>query len=152
MILTISFGILLLITILALVLGNNFIKFITSIGIDNNSFVNGVSNSFVVNNTDVLFSIDSTQIGGAILILTVTMIALAAVLGITVLATGLNTNSIKTILYAVVLGGTWALLSTLSFPLIVSIEVFGAVIYILLTVGFVVGAFQLISGGSGGGD
>jgi len=149
MLVSVSLGILLLITILSLVLGSNFVDFSDSIGIDNEAFIDGVSNTFVVNNTNVLYSIDATQIGGAILILTVTMIILASVLGVQVLGSGLSSSSVKIIIYATVLGGTWALLSILSFPLIISIEIFGAVLYVMLTIGFVIGSFQLITGGAG---
>ena len=74
------------------------------------------------------------------------MIAVAAITGITVLASGLNPQSARIIIMATVLGGTWGLLSVLAYPLIVTIELFGSVLYVMLTVGFAVGSIQLIAG------
>ncbi len=143
----ITLGLLLLITILSIVLGSSFVEFFSTIGINNEAFVNGSSNTFVVNDVSVLYTIDATQIGGAILILSITMIVLATVLGVSVFASGLNSSSVKIIVYATVLTGIWSLLSILSYPLIISIEIFGSIIYVILTIGFVIGSFQLISGG-----
>jgi len=49
---------------------------------------------------------------------------------------------------AILYFGIWSLLSSISAPLIFGIEYFGTLIYITLTIGYVIGVIQKQTGGS----
>ena len=143
-----SLIIILIIVLLNLVMGNEFLGGIASLGIDNEAIVDGVPTTFVVEATDVLFSIDASSIVGAITIISVTLIGVALVTGISVLASGLNAQSARIVILALTYTGIWTLLSFLAYALIVSIEVFGAVIYVTITIAYIIGVVRMISGGN----
>lgn len=142
-----SLIVMLIIVLLNLIMGNDFLGGIGQLGLDNEAIVDGIPSTFVVEVSDVLFTIDTTTIVGAIAIISITLITIAGLTGITVLATGLNGASIRIIVLAITYAGIWTLLSFLAYSLIITIEVFGAVIYVTLTIGFVIGVVQSITGG-----
>lgn len=85
-----------------------------------------------------------TLLGGAIaIIMVVGIIALG--LGIQVLGSGLSETSVKTLVGGVAYTGIWLVLSVLSAPLILNIETFGTIIYIILTIGYVLGVVQKLT-------
>ncbi len=90
-----------------------------------------------------MFSID--LVAGAIPIL-ITMIVIVIVLGITALATGLSPQTVKIATYLVFYVGIWFLLSQYAEPLIRSIEIFGGIVYVGLTIGYAIGVMQNLSG------
>jgi len=143
-----SLIIIIVIVFLNLVIGNDFLGSVASLSVDNEAIVDGVPSTFVVEATDVLFSIDTSTIIGAITIISITLIGVALITGISVLATGLNAQSAKIVIIATVYTGLWLLLSVLAYSLIISIEVFGTVIYIGITLAYVVGVIQSITGGN----
>lgn len=93
------------------------------------------------------FTIKIDPVAGLIVIFIV-IIVIAALLGIQILASGLSPESIKFIMNAILYFAIWSLLSTLCFNLIVSIEIFGTLIYITLTIAYVIGVIQKLSGGN----
>ena len=129
-----SLIIIMVIAFLNLIVGGDFLGAIASLSVDNEAIVDGIPTTFVVEAQDVLFSIDTSTIVGAITIITITLIGVALITGISVLATGLNAQSARIVILATVYGGLWLLLSVLAYSLIVSIEVFGAVIYVGITI------------------
>lgn len=148
MLVEITLGLMIMMTMLSIILGNVFIPQTVQLAIDNEAFVDGLSNTFEVLTTDVLFQIDTTTLVGAIGVIGITFITVATLTGISVLGTGLNPQSARIIILATVFTGVWVMLSLLSYPLIISIEIFGGLIYVALTIGFVIGVIQSISGGS----
>lgn len=92
---------------------------------------------------DVFFEID--PIIGAIVILLVIGI-IAGILGIQIVGSGLSDWSVRTGVMLLAYGGLWSLLTILSMDLIKSIEVFGVIIYISLTIGYVIGVIERIGG------
>ena len=66
-----------------------------------------------------------------------------------VLGTGLSEGGTRAIVYSAFYVSLWIILSLLAEPLIRSIEVFGALIYMLLTVTYVVGVIKSYFGGDG---
>ena len=92
----------------------------------------------------VMFSIDELQ--GAIVILIAITVGIAFV-GIKVLGSGLSDPSVKVIITATVYTGLWLVLSVLASSLIFSIEIFGAIIYVVLTIIYVIGVIEKISEG-----
>lgn len=143
-----SLIVMLIMVLLNLIMGNDFLGGIAELGIDNEAIVDGIPSTFVVEVSDVLFTIDTTTIVGAITIISITLIAVAGITGITVLASGLNAQSIRIIVLAIIYAGIWTLLSFLAYSLIITIEVFGAVIYVSLTISYVIGVVQSITGGN----
>jgi len=143
-----SLMIMIVIVLLNLVLGNDFLAGITELSVDNEAFIDGVSSTFEVVSENVLFSIDTSTVIGAITILSITIIGIAVIVGITVLGSGLNPQSAKIVILALTYAGIWILLSTLAFPLIISIEIFGSVIYVGITIAYILGVIQSISGGN----
>lgn len=81
------------------------------------------------------------DLAGALVVLT-GIIVVAGVIGIQILGSGLSDSGHKVIIYCLVYGGVWAMLSILASPLISQIEVFGSMIYIALTIAFVIGVIQ----------
>lgn len=144
-----SLIVMLVIVLLNLVMGNNFLGGFASLSVDNEAIIDGIPTTFVVDPTDILFSIDTGTIIGAITIISITLIAVAGIVGISFLGSGLNPASTKIIILALTYTGLWVLLSTLAYSLIVSIEIFGGVIYVSITIAYVIGVIQSISGGGG---
>ena len=93
------------------------------------------------------FTIRIDPVVGLIVIFVV-IIAIAAILGIQILASGLSPQSVKFIMNAILYFVIWTLLSTMSFNLIISIAIFGTLIYITLTIAYVIGVIQKLGGGN----
>ena len=135
------------IVILSLVLGSSFIGVFNEITINNEAIVNGTSTTFSIPSSTVFYNISTSDIVGSIGIITSVFIVAAAIIGITVLSSGLNPQSAKLILLASGYIAIWALLSAISYGLIVSIEIFGGIIYVMLTIAYLIGVVQSLSGG-----
>jgi hypothetical protein len=147
MIIGVSLAIMLILTLLSVVLGNDFIGSVIDTDIDGGSIVNGSSSTFSLTPSSSTFAIDSIQ--GAIAIILV-IVVLATVIGIRIVASGLSDSSIKIITMGTTYFGLWALLSVLASSFIFAIETFGSLIYIVLTIVYVIGVVQ--KGISGGGQ
>ena len=146
MITGIMLAIMLLLTILSIVFGQNFGSGIIDTTAEGITLINGTSTTVVLTKGDVLFSIDIIE--GAIPIMAVMLVAVI-LLGITALATGLSPQTVKIATFLIFYIGIWVLLSINAEPLIRSIEIFGGLLYVVLTVGYTVGVFQSLSGGNG---
>lgn len=145
MIVGITLTIMLLLTILSIVFGQNFGAGIVDSTTEGTTLINGTSTTVVLGQGDVLFSIDLIE--GAIPIMAV-MLVVVILLGITALATGLSPQSVKIGTFLIFYIGIWVLLSINAEPLIRSIEIFGGLLYVVLTVGYTFGVFQSLSGGN----
>ena len=144
-----SLIVMVIIVLLNLVMGNDFLGNIASLGVENEAIIDGIPTTFVVDSANILFTIDTTSIVGALTILTITLIATAFIVGITVVGSGLNATSGKIIMMITVFAGIWGLLSYLAYSLIISINIFGPVIYVSITIAYVVGVSQMLAGGGG---
>lgn len=131
-------GVLLLITIFSVITGNVFTSYSDVIGVDSTVLVNGTGNEFAVAEQTIIFQVDGL-IGAMIMI--VVLATLIAIVGLRVLASGLSETSVKTLRTSIAYGGLWGVLSVLSYGLIVSIQTFGFIIYVVLTLLFVIGVF-----------
>lgn len=125
-------------------LGNSFIDYSVDNSVDTSLTVNGTTSDLVYESSDVVFSIDG--ITGAIVILIV-IVTIASVIGIQILGSGLSDASVRVITAVLVYSGLWGVLSVLSGSLIFSIEVFGSVIYIVLTLFYVIGVVEKVTEG-----
>ena len=144
----ITLMILIVLTLLSLILGQNFLSGIINISVDNEALIDGVPSTFVVSGQDVLFFIDTSNLLTAGIALLITVAVVAGLSGITFLGSGLNPQSARIIIFITAFGGIWAVLSILASSLIFQIEVFGTIIYISLTIAYSIGVIQQISGGN----
>lgn len=93
---------------------------------------------------DFFFGLD--PVFGALLILG-TLVLIAGVVGVTVMGTGLSDSSTHKIFVSITYLGIWVMLSVFSFNSILEIPYeFGTVLYIGLTLMYVVGVIKNISG------
>ena len=114
--------------------------------ISNTVIVNGSTTTFVVENLSFTFSID--PIAGMVASLA-GWVAIAVAFGIRAFGTGLSDESARIATLITIYSAIWTILSTLVIPLMFAIEVFGAVIYVVLTIAYAVGVIQKITGGGG---
>ncbi len=147
MIIGITLGILIVLTLFSLVLGETLIGVSATILVDNTAIVNGSTTTFVVEGLDVVFQIDTTSLITAGIALIVSIIVVAGITGIQVLGSGLNPESAKIIIVITGYIGIWSALSIIAFNLITSIQIFGSIIYITLTLAYSIGVIQKLSGG-----
>lgn len=145
MIIGLTLTILLVLTSLSFILGGVFVDVPMSISIKGSQKLGGIPTAWELPIGDFTLRID--PIVGLIAIFIV-IIIVAAILGIQILASGLSPESVKFIMNAVLYFGIWSLLSVPCFNLIISIEIFGTLIYIILTIAYVIGVIQKISGGN----
>jgi hypothetical protein len=131
-------------TIFSIVLGSNLSGTILENVYDGDLIVNGTTTTLEFSGDDMLFAIDPTVATIGVFVI---IIAIVAVLGIQVLGSGLSQESIRVIMACILYGAVWGLLSLLAMPLILAIEVFGTVIYMVLLIGYIVGVIQNIVGG-----
>jgi hypothetical protein len=144
MLIGLSLLILGVIMMLGIILGGNYIGSEVNAVIDNNLVVNGSTSTLEFNFEGYTFAIDPVE--GAIVVFVV-VITICALLGITILSSGLSDASVRNITFIIAYGGLWGILSGLSVSLIKSIEVYGGILYISLTVMYVAGVLQKLTSG-----
>lgn len=104
-----------------------------------NATNSGSSSNFDFYNLSQQFYIDGL-VGMVIVIIVI--IAISALIGLRIFSSGLSENSVKMLTLGITYVSIWSMFSTLAYPLIAGIEVFGFFIYIILTIGFVLGIIQ----------
>ena len=143
MIIGLALSILLILTILSIILGSNFTASLIETTIDNEALVDGVSSTFEIEGTNIVLNID--PIIGAIAMI-ITIATVGAIIGIQILASGLSPESVRVLIMAIAYTGLWGVLSVLSINLIVSIQIFGSLIYIVLTIAYIIGIIDKLGG------
>ena len=143
----ISLAIMIMLIIFSLILEASPIGVITEVGIDNSAIIDGVPTTFITELETVIFSIDTSSLIVSALFILASIILIALATGIQFLASGLNPASSRIIVLITGYTGIWTALSVLVFSLIISIQIFGSVIYITLTIAYVIGVVQKISEG-----
>lgn len=144
MLIGITLAVMIIITLLSIIAGNSFIGVISENLIDSEAIVNGTSNTFEMIFEDVAFALDPITGGIALII---TLAAIGGVLGIQFLGSGLNDSSVRIIMIGIFYTGLWAILSVLSMNLIFAIEIFGGLIYMILTILYAIGVVGKYFGG-----
>lgn len=84
------------------------------------------------------------EVTGALAVV-IALVALAVVVGIQVLGSGISEQSVKTIITVIGYASLWGVFSVLSSNLIISIELFGLIIYLILTIIYAIGVMNKIS-------
>jgi len=137
--------ILLVLALLSLILGGVFIDVPLSIDVKGSQKLGGITTKWELPIGDFVIKIDPVV---GLIVIFIVIIAIAAVLGIQILASGLSPESVRYIMNAILYFVIWTLLSTMCFNLIISIAIFGTLIYITLTIAYVIGVIQKIGGGN----
>lgn len=135
----ISLGTLIVISLISVLTGGNFDKTIDVDLIESTGNVNQSTTTFDFGNLSTVFYIDEFQ--GAIVII-IGLIAILVLLGFRILNSGLSDETVKTLTTFIEYMVLWLIFSVLSYPLIISIQVIGGFLYIFLTILFVIGVFQ----------
>lgn len=148
MIVGVSLLIMIVLSLLSIVLGNDFISATMNTGLSNESLINGSTTTVITEAENVLFTIDTSSIVGAITILSVTVIVVASITGISIVGSGLNPQSARIIILVTAYVGLWLTLSLLAYNLIAQIEIFGGIIYVSISIAYVIGVIQKLSGGN----
>lgn len=145
MIIGASLGILIVLTLFSLILGENFIGSSINVVVDNTALVNGSITTFEVEGVDVLFQVDTSTliIAGIALIIAISIVA--GITGIQIVASGLSPESVRVIILITGYVGIWSALSIVAFNLIFSIQIFGSIIYISLTLAYSIGVVQKLA-------
>lgn len=141
MLILLSLSCLILISIFAIVIGSS-IKEIGLGFIVSDAVVGGNATSYSLTNLSESFYID--EFAGALVIIIV-IISICAIIGIRIFYSGLSDVSIKMITLGITYTSIWSVFSTLSYSLIVSIEIVGVLLYIVLTTMYVIGIIQKFS-------
>ena len=147
MIIGISVLIMTVLSLFSLLLGENLIGNTINVLVDNTALINGSTTTFVVSAEDILFQVDTSVLINAGIALIVAVGFVATITGVQVLGSGLNAQSARVLIIIAGYTGIWTALSIVAFQLITSIEVFGSLIYIAITIGYAVGVVQKLSGG-----
>ena len=124
---------------LSIVSGNVFTGVATDVNVNSNAIVNGSLTQFEITNTNVVFAINDVE--GFILMIIVIGTVITA-LSLTVVGTGLSDSGVSTMRAVLIYTGLWLALTVFTYDLIVSIEIFGTLIYVGLTLVYCIGVFQ----------
>ena len=135
---------LLVLTFIAIIFGSSFV----SITIEQEA----ISTWLKLNNTltesrieQINTTINIDELTGAIAII-IALAMITSVIGLRVLGSGLSDESVRTLTIAIIYTSIWTILSILAYSLFAIIELFGLLIYVCLTIIFVIGVIEKISG------
>ena len=125
-----------------IIIGNSNVSTVFQFLVNTESTLNGSSSEFGFQGDSFIFYLDPTA--GAI-VLFGTIIGILALGGITVVGTGLSTGN--AVAWVGVYAGLWGLLSVFGSIFIRSIDTFGWLIYLGITLMYVIGVVIHLSGG-----
>lgn len=143
MLVELTLMIMLVLTIISITFGGTISGIPQQIIIDNSQIINGTTTSYY-QEVEVLFYIDPLIQAIAILVV---VIALVSVLGIQILGSGLSESAQHIITICILYITIWTILSLLSYALIVSIEIFGLLLYLALTIMYIIGVSNKLTNG-----
>ncbi len=132
-------AIMLVLTLLSVLFGNSFVGAIVETSISGTNVLNGSSSTFSLDNIETDFRIDSLE--GAIVIIVV-IILFATLIGVKILSSGLSESAHRIVVICTCYFGIWIILSVLGGAFIFQIQEFGALIYISITIIYVIGVIQ----------
>lgn len=144
MLITLSLTCLLVVAFLNTLFGAELVGgFIDSTSGEGSVLVNATSTN-PSDAVDVTFNLDPVE---GVIVWIIVIVVLASIIGIRVFSSGLSDESIKTIIQLISFAGVWSAFSVLAYDLIVSIQIVGYMIYLILTIMYVVGVFKRFTGG-----
>lgn len=147
MLIGITLGIMMVLTLFSIIAGNSFIGIITEGLVDNSALINGTTTTFEIPVDDFVFGLD--PIWGGLALITA-LATIGAIITIQIVGSGLSANGTRIIMVSIFYIGIWTILSFLAEPLISSISVFGSLMYLTLTLLYAIGVVSKYFGGGGG--
>ena len=144
MLIGITLAIMVVITLFSIISGNSFIGLITETIIDNSVIVNGSTTSLEIPVPEGTFGLDPLT-GGLVLITALAI--LGAIISIQVVGSGIGEGGVRILMISFFYGGLWGILSIVSANLIIAIEAFGLLIYLMLTILYAIGVVSKYFGG-----
>lgn len=123
--------------------GANF-SFTQDFNTNSSMTLNGSSSNINIPVGTFTFAISATQ--GAIAVM-MSIIVLGSIIGIRVMGSGILGVSAEIIVKGAFYFALWGLFSVFAQPLIAAIPIFGILIYLMLTVMYIIGFVQGLSGG-----
>lgn len=136
--------ILVMLSLFSVILGSAFFGIISELTINNVAIINGSATTFVIGTQEFFVNID--PIVGMIDNIII-WCSIALLIGIQAFGSGLSDEAVRIGSLSIIYTAIWTLLSTLAIPLLFAIELFGALIYVTLTIAYTVGVIQKIAGG-----
>jgi len=144
MLIGMTLAVLMVLCFFSVVTGNAFISTVGIQGLDVEALVNGTTTSFIVQGEEFAVIIDPTM--G--LVATLLVIAgVIAILGFNIVSTGLGDEAVRVLTIAIMYTTVWGFLSILAIPLIHTIEGYGNLFYIILTILYTIGVIRSMTGG-----
>lgn len=128
MLISISLGIMISLAIFSFIVGGSFETINTDLFSNTGAVdISGIDGYFYI-----------SDFNGAIMIL-VFILVLIIIMGIQIFGFGLSSHSIKIASICIIYVGIWLMFTTLSLILLIEIEIYGFIIYIILTILYTMG-------------
>lgn len=141
MLIEISLLILIVLSLFSVITGAS-LKEVSAETLGGSGQFNETTTAFDISDVNTFFYIDEFQ--GALVII-ITVMVIATLFGLQIMGSGFSSTSVRIITIGVSYYGVWGVFSVLSYNLIISIEIIGALIYIVLTIMFSIGILNKFS-------
>jgi len=142
MLIEISLTILIVISLFSVITGSS-LKEISIESFESSGQFNETTSSWDFSNINTTFYID--EFAGALVII-ITIMVIACLLGLQIMGSGLSEPSVRILTIGISYFGVWSIFSILSYQLIISIEIVGTLIYIVLTIIYTIGIINKMVG------
>lgn len=139
MLMTIPLFIMVFLAIFSVIVGSDWGQDLIEYGTNSYATAPEGSGSFNTSSGSTLFGMDA--LSGTLLIIIIA-ITIVAVIGLRIFNSGLSDHSVKVISTGLLYGGIWLSLSVLGYGMLNSIEIFGSVIWVLLTLMYTIGVIN----------
>lgn len=135
-----------LLTLISLLSGNNFITQAVSLSQDYQLSINGTISSVSIPDSDTNLGLDPL-IFAVVWITIFSVIAVAS--SIAVVGTGLTEGGSRWLVGSIAFVSVWIMFSTYPFPIIIDLGTIGSIGYFIVTVIYAIGCIWWLLGGSG---
>ena len=142
MLVGITLAVMIVLMIFSILTGNSIAGITTTVSSETSGIVNGTTTTF--GDTYELVFYLGEDLG---LMIFTAIIAIALIAGFQIFGSGLNEEATRILIQATVYGAIWVMLSIMVQGLIVSIEIFGLILYLMLTFLYIVGVVKKMFGG-----
>lgn len=137
-----------ILTFISIVFGNTFVGGTYEVNMFDLIFVeNSEIFDYIDKTGGKIYEINIDYLTGGLSIV-IAIITIASLIGIQILGSGFSDTTIRVLTLATAYTGIWSLFTILAYDLIFSIETFGGIIFIALTLIYAIGVIQKIAGGN----
>lgn len=142
MLIEVSLGIMVGLTLLSLFLGGGYPSTEIEAIVDTQQIINGTEATFEIASKRINLFLSPTDGFFSVLVAIGVIILL---LGVRVVGSGLNDEALRLISFILIYGGMWGCLSLLARGFLFNIPYFGLFFYVFLTILYVIGAIRKLS-------